>query len=949
MGQKIAVVPVTKGLRNDVLPFNLDNDTFPVLQNAYQWRGRVKRKRGTLFLGRLTNYFSSASTAFNPSPGTTTFVLNGSGTGNLLTGFSSPSVPSGSSIVPGTVTFTDSTAANIYTDLLMDGTLQGAPGGTGTINYSTGAITITGGAAHTIGTASFLFYPNLPVLGLETLDITASTLAPFPAFPGELAFNTTFAYNIATTSPFVINNVSFYKNPATATYPVYVQKSVWTPTTWNGQDYQQFWSTNYSGAFWVTNGINIPFDPTNVGMQYKPIVAVTVLTATTANLQITGHGLVVGDFVFINEVLTTTGINFETGYVITVTDANNVIVKFPNATLATNGTLGIAQYLTNRSDVTKDCLRFYDGSPVSSATPPVFQTNTGWVNFAPPLISGPTTAFSISDLPPGQYYLVGARMILPFKDRLLFIGPVVQTSTAGSQRYLQDTVIYSQNGTPFYTASFPYSTVLPSPSIIPTTTFTPILVPANQTAQPSAYWEDVVGYGGYVQEGHQEAISTATANEDVILMGLSNRKSRFVYTGNDIIPFNFYTINSEYGSDSTFSAINFDRGMADFGNRGITMTTQVSSDRIDLVIPDEVFKINLKNNGRERVTAQRDYINEWVYFSYPAPQNYSTADATPFPSQTLFYNYRDQSWAIFLESYTTYGQFRKSTGQTWDELDDFTWDEWTDNWDSGEQTLLQPEVIGGNQQGFIMFLSEGTGEDTSLYISDISGNLVTSPNHGLNEGDYIIITGALGSVGSLVNGKIFSVATPSTNGNTFSLNPAINSLEYLGGGQITRMYIPLIQTKQFPVAWDMGRKTRIGMQQYLLSSTSLGQITLLIFLSQDPTNPYNIGPIVPSPLSVNNALIYSTVLYTCPESTNLGLTPANVNLQQLNQIGSDGSTSNNQAQIWHRVNTSLLGDTVQLGFTLSDDQMRDTDFNNQFAEIELHSFIIDVSPSALLA
>jgi len=248
-----------------------------------------------------------------------------------------------------------------------------------------------------------------------------------------------------------------------------------------------------------------------------------------------------------------------------------------------------------------------------------------------------------------------------------------------------------------------------------------------------------------------------------------------------------------------------------------------------------------------------------------------------------------------------------------------------------------------------MFLSEGTGEDTSLYISDISGNLVTSPNHGLNEGDYIIITGALGSVGSLVNGKIFSVATPSTNGNTFSLNPAINSLEYLGGGQITRMYIPLIQTKQFPVAWDMGRKTRIGMQQYLLSSTSLGQITLLIFLSQDPTNPYNIGPIVPSPLSVNNALIYSTVLYTCPESTNLGLTPANVNLQQLNQIGSDGSTSNNQAQIWHRVNTSLLGDTVQLGFTLSDDQMRDTDFNNQFAEIELHSFIIDVSPSALLA
>jgi len=38
-------------------------------------------------------------------------------------------------------------------------------------------------------------------------------------------------------------------------------------------------------------------------------------------------------------------------------------------------------------------------------------------------------------------------------------------------------------------------------------------------------------------------------------------------------------------------------------------------------------------------------------------------------------------------------------------------------------------------------------------------------------------------------------------------------------------------------------------------------------------------------------------------------------------VGSDGASSNNQSQIWHRINTSLLGDTIQIGFTLSDDQM----------------------------
>ncbi len=55
-----------------------------------------------------------------------------------------------------------------------------------------------------------------------------------------------------------------------------------------------------------------------------------------------------------------------------------------------------------------------------------------------------------------------------------------------------------------------------------------------------------------------------------------------------------------------------------------------------------------------------------------------------------------------------------------------------------------------------------------------------------------------------------------------------------------------------------------------------------------------------------------------------------------------------QAQIWHRINTSLLGDTVQIGFTMSQDQMIDPNFKNQFAEIEIHAFILDVSPSQLL-
>src|SRR5690606_39307911 len=82
----------------------------------------------------------------------------------------------------------------------------------------------------------------------------------------------------------------------------------------------------------------------------------------------------------------------------------------------------------------------------------------------------------------------------------------------------------------------------------------------------------------------------------------------------------------------------------------------------------------------------------------------------------------------------------------------------------------------------------------------------------------------------------------------------------LGNGVIKRMYVPEIQTRQFPVSWGMGRKTRIGPQQYLFTRTANGQVTLQIFLSQNAVSSYNNQ-------ADNDSLIYSTVLYTCPEST----------------------------------------------------------------------------------
>jgi hypothetical protein len=66
--------------------------------------------------------------------------------------------------------------------------------------------------------------------------------------------------------------------------------------------------------------------------------------------------------------------------------------------------------------------------------------------------------------------------------------------------------------------------------------------------------------------------------------------------------------------------------------------------------------------------------------------------------------------------------------------------------------------------------------------------------------------------------------------------------------------------------------------------------------------------------------------------------PANTNLQSILPLTAT------QQQIWHRSNTSLQGDTFQIGITLEDNQMKVLEYAT--AEIELHAvnFNVDKGP-----
>ena len=863
MADHLIISDFVTGFETDRPIFGIKNDAFPTIINMYPWRGRLQKKRGTQQLGRLQRLLEDTSLGNSPASATWTFNifmllgLNVSQPNASIVPMKPPS--STFEITDGTDTFTDN----------GDGTLAGGTGGS-TINYATGAITLN----RTISTVqaftiTFTYYPDLPVMGFEDFQTDYQT-------PGlvdstvPVAFDTMYSYR--------------YDQGFEVFYDTTFYKITQLPFVWSGQDYQQFFSVNYQGAMWVTNG-----KPGFNMFLINSITAASPTGTTTTITTATPNPLITGDIVWINETTgTDSGVLNGKSFAVTVIDDMTFYIT---ATTATINNVGMFQLMTN-TIAGRDGIKWYDGdgSPVTGSAA------HGWVNFAPPLSNSPNPE-----------YLVGAQLIAVFKDRLLFFGTFTATSaTAGNPIFNQDQVVWSQNGTPYYSDP----------------------VPDNQTFEVAAWYQNIIGRGGFLNAGVAQQIMVVGQNQDVLVTKFESRDMKLIYTSDDSNPFIFQTINTEIGSNSTFSGITLDMGILSIGQYGITMTTQNNTQRIDIIIPDWVFQISVASHANQRITAVRDFRNEFIYFTVPTPNNAaSNDDAYNFPTQTLLYNYRENNWSIFQENYTHYGTFRRSpTGRTWGTLNQWypTWADWNDAWNYGSGNSEFPSIAAGNQQGFVMIKDIGTGEQPSGYIQAITTTLppspvvITSPNHGLLVNDYVTLQGIIGgSDVEALNGQIFQITITTVNTFQLDIDSTIGATSYLGGGTFTRLTNINVETKQFPVLWDSARQARVGTQRFLFDRTDSGQVTVNIFTSQDNDTPSNesIG---------NPFLIYSNIVLTCPEPGFL----------------------NNQDQIWHRMSNSFNGDTIQLGFTLSDAQMRTPGQNN--AEITLYAIVLDLYPGPIL-
>jgi hypothetical protein len=533
----------------------------------------------------------------------------------------------------------------------------------------------------TDGGTTFL---NLPVMGLKTQDLFGI------GQQNLIGFDTQNAYLFSGSTFSILPSVM--------------------PVTWNGTNYQFFWTANYAGAFWATNS--------KPGINGVLISAITT-GATTTITTVTNNGFSTGQYVTFINISGTTELNGQVAQ-ITVTAPNQFTVAIMTSNAYISGGIALNSQVATTG---QDGIRYYASTAIGNT----------WVNYNPPI--DPNNV------------LMGALMIFPYRGYLVFLNTTEGNSTVNFNNY-PNRARWTQIGTPYYSQPVP-------------------TLPAPQTVDPLAARDDIFGRGGATDAPTNDVIVGAEFIRDILVVYMQKSTWRLRFVNNSQNPFVWERVNRELGSSSTFSGIPFDKGLMAIGTRGIIISDANDTIRFDEKIPDEIFNIRIDNDGLQRVYGIRTFRTKFCYWAVGDSSNPEGI----FPDRVLVYNYDTQTWSYFDDSFTCFGYYSgATTGYTWNDLTN-NWSSYSMTWDAGFTEAGYETVIAGNQQGFVFALEQTDGQNSpSLLITNISSGQVTSANHNLADQSWVQLTnisGATYSDGVSLNDRNFKIAV--IDANTFAL------------------------------------------------------------------------------------------------------------------------------------------------------------------------------------
>jgi hypothetical protein len=810
---RFLIGPPQTGLQTNVKPFLVADDAFTYLQNAYVYRDRLRKRFGSQFMvGGMGQLLSRLRVQIGTSD---------MGTGN----FSITPVVKGGIYNVGQL-FSIGTTIFTVPALGTPVTLLTTGAATGTLNTTTGALTIVGN--NTNPNTAVYYYPSNPVMGLPQYE--AGSINNHPTY----GFDPQFAYLFTAGTGW---SRSFTTNVGGYNIPVFHDP--------NGTQNNYFWSANWMG---VTDD--------NVAMY-------------NSNFQVAlGTPALTDDPIWVYN--------------------------------------GSWQPFSYSSDVNQNNILPYANQQPYTVTNATAVTGAVIENF-----------------------IQSALIIVPFKDRLVMLN-TIENNANGATQYDQANPLTTGITPTSYTANGSVNTQYknrarwskgfgspfdPDAWLEVNNVYQPFINTGTGVNAPLYY---AVG-GGVADAYTDEAIVGAEFIKDHLIVYFERSTWELAFTGNEANPFVWNKLNTELGSQGTFSTVPFDKEILAIGQSGIHSCNGSNVRRIDDKIPNQVFKFTIKNNFTNRIAGIRDYYTELVYWTVPI----SLTPNQNFTNQLLVYNYKNGSWALFDDCFTTFGYFEQQSDVTWASSAPATWQQYTSTWRSGLLPAQQRQILCGTPEGFVVQINQELARNApTMQITNITTPPSITPtltiiNHNFSTGDYVLLENIVGT--TELNNQIFQVTVPASSPNAITINfPAGIVNPYLGGGTATRVSNIEIQSKQWNPYMSQDRNFHLYKIDFFVFKTQNGAITVDYSPSSSDESMLEDG-------AASGAIVGTGVLETFPYN------PIYAPLEQY------------QERLNHPIYFQASGTSIQLYMYMTYDQM--TNYNLALSWFEIQSMILYCQPT----
>ena len=483
----------------------------------------------------------------------------------------------------------------------------------------------------------------------------------------------------------------------------------------------------------------------------------------------------------------------------------------------------------------------------------------------------------------GTSFVKTARCIVPFKGYLLLLNIIENNGAAapGVNTVYSNRCRFSWVGDP--------------------------TVAASAWKQPN-----VVGYAGasFVDAATQEAIIGTEFIKDRLIVYFERSTWELASTGNAADPFHWQKLNSELGTQSTFSTVVFDKMVLSIGSTGVCACNGSNVDRVDDKIPNDIFDIRTVNEGIKRIWGIRDYQTEVVYWSWPI-ETQPTLSST-FPAKVLVYNYKDGTWAYNDDVITAWGYFEQDTADIWGG-DLQTWQDDTSTWASGVVQAKNRRIISGNQQGFTFVVDADLSYNAS--VMQVTNATYAAPLLTLTISDHTLAIGDFISLSSMTGLTI--AAAPNSDTDVTGIYQVHNLVDkdtitinllaadytvtgtYIGTGLAARVSRVDIVSKQWNPYHGKSSNFELAKLNFCVESTNDGEITC-DYSPNSATQTGNGLSMIDAGIATGS-ILGTNILETYPYP-----------IYPLEAL---------QTRLWHSIYFQTQGDCVQIRLFFSDLQM----------------------------